>query len=62
MERSECDRMRANQENEKCAKCGEGIGEIPIFDDEFVNYWICEKCDVDMEWTTMRVERLKDEN
>lgn len=40
--------MKPNQEGDSCAKCFEGIGEVPISDNEHGQYWICEKCDSEM--------------
>ena len=40
--------MKPNNELDICAKCGEGKGEFPIYDDEGKSYWICEFCDAEM--------------
>lgn len=53
--------MRQNLEYQKCADCQDGIGEIPISDEDGITYWICERCDVNMEWETIIVDGLKGE-
>lgn len=53
--------MTPNLQWEKCAKCDNGKGEIPIADDLGNMFWICEYCDAELfEDVTYRVEGLKD--
>jgi hypothetical protein len=41
--------MYPNKEKDKCARCKEGIGEIPICSDECDgSIWICEECDKEL--------------
>ena len=45
-----CDKKAcSNQEGDACAFCKEHKGVIPIGDGK-TPYWICEKCDNEMDW------------
>jgi uncharacterized CHY-type Zn-finger protein len=40
--------MIPNNEHDKCARCQEGEGEVPISDEKGNTYYICEYCDSEM--------------
>jgi len=60
-EKSEKAEVKPNQEGDSCAMCKEGIGEVPISDDEHGSYWICEKCDSEMFDNSMESKGLDEE-
>ena len=39
--------MKQNNEGDRCARCEDGIAEVPISTDEYTT-WICETCDSDL--------------
>ena len=56
--------MKANNEKDKCARCEEAVGEIPI-NDEKGTYWICEMCNAEMyetDYTFLLTNYLSDQN
>jgi hypothetical protein len=39
--------LKTNNENDECARCNEGKGEIPLSSNKGTS-WICEYCDNDL--------------
>jgi hypothetical protein len=50
--------LKPNNEHDKCARCGEGEGEVPIADDKST-YWICEYCDSELFDNSLESKGLK---